>query len=275
MKVFEIINWSEMQLKLAGIENPSLNAGLIISFFLGINRLELNLHADSDISQQHQILIQKAVARNSKREPIQYILGETDFYGLKIKVDKSVLIPRPETEYLVEKIINDNEKPDSILEIGTGSGCIAIALKKHFSNSKIVATDISETALETATINSEINDVIINFLQSDLFENVSGKFDIIVSNPPYIPKQEFEILPKQILEFEPENALLAVDDGLYFYRAILEQAKKFLTKNGEIYFEIGHDQGNMINDIALDTGFNEIEMVKDLNGFDRIVRIKG
>ncbi len=264
-----------MQLKLAGIENPSLNAGLIISFFLGINRLELNLHADSDISQQHQILIQKAVARNSKREPIQYILGETDFYGLKIKVDKSVLIPRPETEYLVEKIINDNEKPDSILEIGTGSGCIAIALKKHFSNSKIVATDISETALETAAINSEINDVIINFLQSDLFENVSGKFDIIVSNPPYIPKQEFEILPKQILEFEPENALLAVDDGLYFYRAILEQAKKFLTKNGEIYFEIGHDQGNMINDIALDTGFNEIEMVKDLNGFDRIVRIKG
>ncbi len=275
MKVFEIINWSEMQLKLAGIENPSLNAGLIISFFLGINRLELNLHADSDISQQHQILIQKAVARNSKREPIQYILGETDFYGLKIKVDKSVLIPRPETEYLVEKIINDNEKPDSILEIGTGSGCIAIALKKHFSNSKIVATDISETALETAAINSEINDVIINFLQSDLFENVSGKFDIIVSNPPYIPKQEFEILPKQILEFEPENALLAVDDGLYFYRAILEQAKKFLTKNGEIYFEIGHDQGNMINDIALDTGFSEIEIVKDLNGFDRIVRIKG
>ncbi|RLC53366.1 MAG: peptide chain release factor N(5)-glutamine methyltransferase [Candidatus Cloacimonadota bacterium] len=275
MKVFEIINWSEMQLKLAGIENPSLNAGLIISFFLGINRLELNLHADSDISQQHQILIQKAVARNSKREPIQYILGETDFYGLKIKVDKSVLIPRPETEYLVEKIINDNEKPDSILEIGTGSGCIAIALKKHFSNSKIVATDISETALETAAINSEINDVIINFLQSDLFENVSGKFDIIVSNPPYIPKQEFEILPKQILEFEPENALLAVDDGLYFYRAILEQAKKFLTKNGEIYFEIGHDQGNMINDIALDTGFSEIEIVKDLNGFDRIARIKG
>ncbi|OPX28984.1 MAG: protein-(glutamine-N5) methyltransferase, release factor-specific [Candidatus Cloacimonas sp. 4484_143] len=275
MKVFEIINWSEMQLKLAGIENPSLNAGLIISFFLGINRLELNLHADSDISQQHQILIQKAVARNSKREPIQYILGETDFYGLKIKVDKSVLIPRPETEYLVEKIINDNEKPDSILEIGTGSGCIAIALKKHFSNSKIVATDISETALETAAINSEINDVIINFLQSDLFENVSGKFDIIVSNPPYIPKQEFEILPKQILEFEPENALLAADDGLYFYRAILEQAKKFLTKNGEIYFEIGHDQGNMINDFALNTGFNEIEIVKDLNGFDRIVRIKG
>ena len=275
MKVFEIINWSEMQLKLAGIENPSLNAGLIISFFLGISRLELNLHADSDISQQHQILIQKAVARNSKREPIQYILGETDFYGLKIKVDKSVLIPRPETEYLVEKIINDNEKPDSILEIGTGSGCIAIALKKHFSNSKIVATDISETALETAAINSEINDVIINFLQSDLFENVSGKFDIIVSNPPYIPRQEFEILPKQILEFEPENALLAVDDGLYFYRAILEQAKKFLTKNGEIYFEIGHDQGNMINDIALDTGFSEIEIVKDLNGFDRIVRIKG
>jgi len=275
MKVFEIINWSEMQLKLAGIENPSLNAGLIISFFLGINRLELNLHADSDISQQHQILIQKAVARNSKREPIQYILGETDFYGLKIKVDKSVLIPRPETEYLVEKIINDNEKPDSILEIGTGSGCIAIALKKHFSNSKIVATDISETALETAAINSEINDVIINFLQSDLFENVSGKFDIIVSNPPYIPRQEFEILPKQILEFEPENALLAVDDGLYFYRAILEQAKKFLTKNGEIYFEIGHNQGNMINDIALDTGFSEIEIVKDLNGFDRIARIKG
>jgi len=275
MKIFEIINWSEKQLKLAGIENPSLNTGLIISFFLRINRLELSLHADSEVSLKHQTLIKEAVARNSNHEPIQYILGETEFYGLKIKIDKSVLIPRPETEYLVEKVIKENDFPKSILEIGTGSGCIAIALKKHFVNSKIVATDISEPALETARINAEINDVQINFQQSDIFENVSGKFDIIVSNPPYIPKQEFEILPKQILEFEPENALLAADDGLYFYREILEQAKKFLTKNGEIYFEIGHDQGNMINDFALNTGFNEIEIVKDLNGFDRIVRIKG
>ena len=274
MKVFEIINWSEKQLNLAGIENPSLNTGLIISFFLRINRLELSLHADSEVSLKHQTLIKEAVARNSNHEPIQYILGETEFYGLKIKIDKSVLIPRPETEYLVEKVIKENDFPKSILEIGTGSGCIAIALKKHFVNSKIVATDISEPALETARINAEINDVQINFQQSDIFGNVSGKFDIIVSNPPYIPKQEYGILPKQILEFEPENALLATDDGLYFYKEILSKAKEFLKNNVKIYFEIGHNQGNKIKKISLDSGFSEIEIVKDLNGFDRIVRIK-
>jgi release factor glutamine methyltransferase len=274
MNVSEIKKWSIKHLELAGIENPLLDSELIISFFLKLNRLELNLHTIDEISFKQQNTIENAVIRRTRFEPIQYILGETEFYGLKIKVDNSVLIPRPETEYLVEKIIKENEIPNCILEIGTGSGCIAIALKKHFSNSNITATDISELALKIANKNAENNSMQIKFQQSDLFENISGKFDIIVSNPPYITKDEYDNLPEEILNFEPEKALLAEDKGLFFYKKILSQAKEFLKKNGKIYFEIGHEQGQKVKEIALDAGFNEIEIVKDLNGFDRIVRIE-
>ncbi|MDA3812731.1 MAG: peptide chain release factor N(5)-glutamine methyltransferase, partial [Candidatus Cloacimonetes bacterium] len=211
--------------------------------------------------------------RRKKRETLQYILGETEFYGYKIKVNKSVLIPRPETELLVEKIIKEENNVNSILEIGTGSGAIIIALKKHFQNSIVLASDVSNDALKTAQRNSEINSVQIEFIKSDIFENIAGRFDIIISNPPYISLDEYEQLPNEIKDHEPKSALQAENNGLYFYEKILQKAKEHLTKSGMIYFEIGYEQAEKIAEIAKENGFSNVHVFKDLNGFDRIVRI--
>ncbi len=273
MKIPELLKQATESLKQAGIANPGLAAKLLVSHFTGINRLEMNLHADADVSAEIQYKIEDAVRRRSNHEPIQYILGETEFYGFRILVNPSVLIPRPETELLVEKILSENPAEKSLLEIGSGSGCIAIALKKLLPDSSVTATDISEKALKTAQENAEINQAEITLIQSDLFQNISGKFDLIVANPPYIPQHEYVELPAEIRKFEPENALLAEEEGIYFYRRILEQAEEFLNENGRIYFEIGYDQAERIREIALRNGFSRIEVFQDLNGFDRMMRI--
>ena len=199
--------------------------------------------------------------------------NKTDFFGYPIFVDRNVLIPRPETELLVEKILNENLEARKILEIGTGSGAIAIAIAKNLFQAKITATDISEKVLQVAEKNAIENKVEINFINSNLFENISGKYDLIVSNPPYISKTEYEKLPSEIQKFEPKKALIADENGLFFYKKILAKAKDYLTKNGKIYFEIGLDQAERIKEIALINGFKNIEVCEDLNGFDRIIRM--
>ena len=211
--------------------------------------------------------------RRIKHEPLQYILRETEFYSYKIKVCESVLIPRPETELLVEKIIKEENNVNSILEIGTGSGAIIIALKKHFQNSIVLGSDISKDALKIAAENAEINSVQIEFVKSDIFENIAVRFDLIISNPPYISKVEYELLPKEIKDHEPKSALQAENNGLYYYEKILQNAKEHLTESGKIYFEIGCDQAEKITQIAKENGFSNIQVFKDLNGFDRIMRI--
>jgi len=273
MKVNEILIKTKNCLRQLEIENPQLNAELIIAHFCKIKRLELNLFTNKAISEDIINLIEEAVKRRIDHEPIQYILGETEFYGYKILVNNSVLIPRPETELLVEKIIEKEEKIENILEIGTGSGAIAIALAKNLNYVHISATDISKIALETARYNAKINNTEINFFNSDIFEKVNNQYDLIVSNPPYIPKQDFVELPIEVRDYEPYTALVAEDHGLSFYNKILSNAKEYLTKSGTIYFEIGYDQAEKIVEIANRNGFNKIEVFKDLNGFDRIVRI--
>ena len=273
MNLSELLKQASEALAQSGSQHPRLEAELIISHFSGIDRLELNLHADDLVSEETQIKIEDAVRRRSSREPIQYILGETEFYGFPIKVNPAVLITRPETELLVEKILTENSDIKSILEIGTGSGCIAIALKKLLPIARVTATDISAQALKVAQQNAEINKVEIDFIQSDLFQNIAGRFDLIVSNPPYIPPKEYENLPDEIRKFEPQNALLAKEDGVYFYCRILEQAKEYLNENGKIYFEIGHDQAERIREIALQNSFEQIEVFRDLNDFERMMRI--
>lgn len=273
MKLSELIKRTVTRLELAGFNNSKLDAELIISHFTEIKRLELNLHANEQIDRDIQTTIEQAVQRRLSHEPIQYILGETEFYGYKILVNNSVLIPRPETEFLVEKIIDAEKNIKSILEIGTGSGCIAIALAKKIDSIKITATDISNQALETAENNAKINEVNINLLISDIYENISGKFDLIVSNPPYIPKHDFEELPIVVKEYEPHSALFAEEKGLYYYNKILANAKEYLTKTGIIYFEIGHDQAEAIIKIASKYDFVNAAVYKDLNGYDRIIRI--
>ncbi len=255
------------------ISSPKQNAETIISHILKMKRLDIYLQLENEISETELNSILVITERRKKCEPLQYILGETEFYGYKIKVNKSVLIPRPETELLVEKIIKEENNVNSILEIGTGSGAIVIALKKHFQNSIVLASDVSKDALKTAAENAVLNSVQLEFVKSDIFENIAGRFDLIISNPPYISPDEYEQLPIEIRDHEPKSALQAENNGLYYYEKILQNAKGHLTKSGKIYFEIGYDQAEKIADIAKENGFSKIKVFKDLNGFDRIMRI--
>lgn len=273
-KISEIINWATDLLTSKDIENPKLDSEYIIAHVLGMSRLELNLHQDDDITEDDLVLIQNMISRRQKNEPLQYILGETDFYGLTFKVNEHVLIPRPETELLVEKIIKENPAVEEILEIGTGSGAIAIALAANIKNVKIIAVDISNEALQVAHENAVKNKVNINFCFSDVFENVIGKYDLIISNPPYISNKEYQYLSSEIREYEPLIALLADDNSLAFYKKILCSAKDYLTENGKIYFEIGYSLSESIKKVAEENGFRNIEIVKDLNDFDRMMVIE-
>lgn len=207
--------------------------------------------------------------------PIQYLIGYVDFYGYKINVNEDVLIPRYETEYLLEKVINVSKKifgnKINILDIGTGSGAISIVLKNEL-NSNVTACDISEKALNTAINNAKINNSNINFIKSDIFSNVNSKFDIIISNPPYISSDE--VIMDSVKKYEPNLALYAPNDGLYFYEEILKDARKYLNDKFIIAFEIGWWQGNLIYDIAK-RYFNDsiIRIEKDLTGRDRYLFI--
>ena len=221
--------------------------------------------------------LDEAIKRLEAGEPVQYIVGDVDFYGNIIKVNKNVLIPRRETEELVEKTIEYIKKlfPNqniSMLDIGTGSGCIPITLKKHFPNSNISAVDISEDALKVAVDNSLSNNVNINFIQSNIFEKVSGKYHCIISNPPYI-KEDEEIMDI-VKNNEPHLALYAPNEGLYFYEEILKEANKYLEDKFIIAFEIGETQGEDILAIAgkyFPT--SKLLLEKDLQHLDRFVFI--
>ena len=219
--------------------------------------------------------IKGIVTRLKKFEPIQYILGETEFYGLKLKVDTSVLIPRQETEELVHWIIQ-SEIPEEIiiLDIGTGSGCIALALKGKFKKAKVFGIDISDQALEVARQNAVKNGLDVEFIKADIlnWEHFEwGNYNVIVSNPPYIRELEKVKMHANVLNFEPENALFISDnDPLIFYRAIAEFAKKHLANKGWLFFEINENLGSEMNQLLIDFGFCNIEKRKDINGKDRM-----
>ncbi len=209
-------------------------------------------------------------------EPVQYIVGNVDFYGLILKVDKRVLIPRFETEELVDRVIKrikkKFERPVKILDLGTGSGCIAITLKNKIPNSNVTATDISLDALAVAQKNAKSNNTDINFIQSDVFLNIKDKFDVIISNPPYI--REDEEIMDIVLNNEPHEALFAKDNGLYFYDKILKECKYYLQDEFLIAFEIGQEQGKQITDLAYKYLDNvDVILEPDLNGLDRYIFI--
>ena len=233
-----------------------------------IEYLKKYLHKEDDLNT--------AIERLQNGEPVQYIVGDVNFYGNILKVNKNVLIPRPETEFLVEKTSNYIKeylnKDINILDIGTGSGCIAITLKKLFPNSNITACDISQDALEVANENSKINNTNINFIQSDIFSNIKEKYDCIISNPPYI--RENEPIMDIVKNNEPHLALYAKDKGLYFYKEIIKQSNKYLKDKFIIAFEIGEEQGKDIIDIAKEYYPNDLILLeKDLQNLDRYVFI--
>lgn len=252
---------------------------LIIEKLTGFSRTEILINKNTLFSAEQHNVIESFIEKLKKFVPIQYILGETEFYGLPFNVNESVLIPRPETEELVDWIRNENDCYGNlqILDIGTGSGCIAISLKHEFPNAAVDAFDISETALETAQSNANRNRLEVNFSKVDIL-NASGvdkNWDIIVSNPPYVLENEKSQIHPNVLENEPHLALFVPDnDPLLFYREIALFAQNHLTGSGKLYFEINREYGKATVDLLSELGFQDIELRKDISGNDRMVRGK-
>jgi len=251
---------------------------LIFEKVLGFSRLQVHLNQHQTISSANLTQITEIVNRLIQFEPIQYILGETEFYGLPLKVNPAVLIPRPETEELVDWIIHDCSLINPIiLDIGTGSGCIPIALTKNLKGAAAEGWDISTDALMVAKKNAEINQVKVNFICTDVlnlnYAEQQQKYDIIVSNPPYITPSEQLLMLKNVVDYEPHVALFVPEtDPLIFYRTISEIAIKVLKPGGKLYFEINEQFGNEIVDLLSLKGFKNIILKKDINGKERLVK---
>ena len=266
---------------------------IILEQFHNKKRIDLALNPEMEMDALQLLRWETVLSELKKEKPIQYILGETEFYGLRFLVNENTLIPRPETEELVEWIIADFKNSQlathnpKLLDIGTGSGCIAISLAKNLQNSEVSAVDVSEKALATAKINAEINGVEVNFIQanillvSDLSEletrnsKLETKFDIIVSNPPYVRNLEKEEIKPNVLKYEPHLALFVEDnDALLFYRKIAELAKKNLSENARLYFEINQYLGKETVELLENLGFKEVILKKDIYGNDRMISCK-
>lgn len=249
---------------------------IIFDAILGLSYTDIILQKDKKVDSEKFEAIREIVIRLKKNEPIQYILGETEFYDLKLKVNPTVLIPRPETEELVQWIIKSKLKPDSrIIDIGTGSGCIALALKSELPTTNVTGVDVSEAALQVAKSNAVQNNLEIDFIQADILNWGSykwQKYDAIVSNPPYVRECEKELMAKNVLVFEPDGALYVKDNNpLIFYKTIAEFALENLTENGCLFFEINEYLGVEMHTLVKRLGFNSIELRKDLNGRNRML----
>ena len=251
---------------------------IILESKKNLKRLDLALKPDLEFSV-NEITVFRALELNLKNEiPVQYLLGTTSFYDLNFEVNKNVLIPRPETEELVDWIVQDNKKSENsikILDIGTGSGCIAISLAKNIPNSKITAIDISEKALKIAQKNAIKNNVAATFLKKNILKisNLEQIFDIIVSNPPYVRNLEKNEIKKNVLDYEPHLALFVDDDdALIFYRTIATLALKNLSENGKLYFEINQFLGLETVQLLEKLGYKNIELRKDIYGNDRMIK---
>ena len=245
---------------------------IALTYLLNTNKNLLFLNKEEALDEKIENELKIINDKINEGYPLQYAIGKWNFYGLDLLVDKRALIPRYETEILVDIIINDNSNNKKILDIGTGSGAISLALSNNLKDSKIIGVDISKNAIDLANKNKiKLNINNVEFKESDIFSNIEEKFDIIVSNPPYINKKDFEKLDKK-LYYEPQNALYGGEDGLYFYKKIIKNAKNFLNKNGKIYLEIGYDQKDYISNLLEEYGYKQIKSYKDFNDFDRIIK---
>tara|TARA_R110002073_G_scaffold336257_2_gene531266 strand:- start:4802 stop:5671 length:870 start_codon:yes stop_codon:yes gene_type:complete len=258
---------------------------LLSGQILKMKRIDISQNLYAVVSGKKYDKFQNAIDRLKKYEPIQYIVGDTEFYGLLFKVNSSVLIPRPETEELVSWIIDchseqSEESKLKILDIGTGSGCIAISLAKNLPNAKVYALDISEEALKIAKLNATNNDVDVAFVEADVLNSMDWnlvfknlKFDIIVSNPPYVRELEKETMSANVLNHEPHLALFVKDnDALLFYRNITDASQEILKSNGQLYFEINENLGERTKELLVNNDFNSIELKKDIFDKDRMIK---
>ena len=264
-------------LKRNNIDNAIFKARILLKEILCISKEELMIYGNKEMSEENIKKFQESIKKICENIPLQYITHHQEFFGYDFYVDENVLIPQTDTEVLVEECIKISTKLDKlcktnikILDLCTGSGAIAISLAKNIEYSSIVASDISEKALEVAKKNSIINDVKIEFIYSDLYENIKGKFNIIVSNPPYIKTKVIETLSEEVKN-EPYLALDGGEDGLMFYKRIIKESKEKLKENGYLLLEIGFDQKQEVIDILKENNYKNIYSKKDLGNNDRIV----
>ena len=258
----------------AGIDEAELDARYILEYITGLNSAQYFINSEDIIEKDKAEEFFRLIERRSKRIPLSYVIGTRDFFGLTFKVNENVLIPEQETELLVEEVIKHSEGK-SVLDMCTGSGCIAISIALFGKPSRVSASDISPKALEVARENAKsLKAGEISFIQGDMFENVTDKFDIIVSNPPYIETGEIDELMPEVRDYIPRLALDGDIDGLKFYRIISKEAVKKLNKNGRIFYEIGYNQSRAVASILFENGFTDITVIKDYSGLDRIVMAK-
>jgi release factor glutamine methyltransferase len=279
LTVLESIKLSTEYLQKKGIESPRTNAELLLSKILKCKRLDLYLAFERPLTEEETNQYRQFIKRRGRFEPLQYIVGSVEFYGIEFLVNPSVLIPRPETEILVETILEEADKSNNlkILDIGCGSGNISISLAKNLPNSEVVSIDCSDDALKVAQQNAEFNGVgsQIKFLKNDITvdsEFKYDKFDIVVSNPPYIAKEEFNLLKPELQNYEPKIALTDGSDGFSFYKIISSKAKNFLSSKGKLYFEVGQGQAETVKNIMKKELYSNINFKKDYLNIDRVVK---
>ena len=274
MKVQELLIASQAKLRECGISDPIRDARLLLADCLELRTQNLNLLNDSYISEIKISKFWRMVKERCKRKPVSKILGYRSFWGREFEINENVLDPRGDTETLIELILDC--KFENMLELGTGSGAIAITVLAERPKVTCVATDISEYALKTASTNSKRHGVErrLKLLHSNWFEKISGSFDVIVSNPPYISSEEYAQLSAEVVKYDPKISLTLGGDGLEAYREILSRALEKLSKNGHIFLEIGYTQANAVKHLFREAGFQQIKVHKDLGSRDRVISAK-
>ena len=287
MTVLEVLNWATGRFKEHRIENPRLNAELLLAQTLDLSREGLYIHLQDPLGEREKEAVEELVRRRLSGEPLQYILGRQEFWSIDLRVDPRVLIPRPDTELLVEQALSilsriDPGKLSAVLEMGTGSGAIAIALARETGRVLLVATDISSEAIRLARSNAREAGVLekVRFVTGDLFgpfrpSEGGGPFDLIISNPPYIVRSEIEGLEREVKDFEPTLALDGGEDGLGFHRKIVSESPGYLRKGGWLLLEVGQGQADAVSGIVETGGkFDSIDKIRDLSGIERVVRAR-
>ncbi len=279
MKIEELLREGKKVLEKNNIEEASIISRSLLQYVLKIDRNKLVINKDEEVENNKENEYIGYIKEVAAGKPVQYITNKQEFMGLSFFVDENVLIPQPDTEILVEEAIkyaNQIKENVEILDMCTGSGCIGVALAKHVKNAKVTLVDISTKALEVAKKNAKENEVKekVNFIQSDMFENIKSKFDVIVSNPPYIKTKVINELDLQV-QNEPHLALDGGENGLKFYEILINEAPKYLKENGKIFLEIGYDQKKEVEELARNSKlYKEIETVKDLANNDRVIELK-
>lgn len=262
----------EQLLEAAGVMDAKIDAWLLLEMVAKIDRSFYFMHINEEVDPEVLTEYERVVEKRAEHVPLQYITGEQEFMGMTFKVNSNVLIPRQDTETLVEEALKVIEPQMEVLDLCTGSGCILLSILKNAPTVHGTGSDISKQALLVAKENARLHDLDAEWVRGNLFDNVSGQYDVIVSNPPYIAQAELPMLMPEVLHFEPMQALDGGADGLDFYRSITAEAPQYLKENGYLFFEIGYDQGKAVQQLMQDAGFKDVTIRKDLAGNDRVVK---